>query len=161
MPNPADPIVEIIELDTRLFRNCLSGTDDEMIRRRITENTNSLHFLGCHLVDARFFLLRMIGEEAAPPFPELDSVRTIDEMPVPGPSLEEILDAWNRVSPLLAERIRALTVEKLSSESPTRFPSVSATLLGGLTFLVQHESYHIGQMALVRKGLGFHAMSYS
>jgi membrane associated rhomboid family serine protease len=33
-------------------------------------------------------------------------------------------------------------------------------ILGGLFFLVQHESYHIGQMAILRKGLGYNAMSY-
>lgn len=30
-----------------------------------------------------------------------------------------------------------------------------------LTFLAQHDSYHVGQMALVRKHLGFDAMSYA
>jgi uncharacterized damage-inducible protein DinB len=29
-----------------------------------------------------------------------------------------------------------------------------------LAFLVQHESYHIGQMALIRKYIGYPAMKY-
>lgn len=161
MPQLTDPIVEILELNTRLFRNCLSGADEETIRRRITDNTNSLHFLGCHLVDSRYFVLKMIGETVSSPFPELDSVRTIAEMPDPGPSLKALLESWEHVSPILGERIRGLGVAELEAVSQTQFPSVPGTLLGGLTFLMQHESYHIGQMALLRKALGFKAMSYS
>ena len=39
-------------------------------------------------------------------------------------------------------------------------PGVDRTRLGALTFLVQHDSYHIGQLALLRKPAGLPAMSY-
>ena len=35
------------------------------------------------------------------------------------------------------------------------------TTLGMLTFLVQHDSYHIGQLSLLRKYAGMPAMQYS
>lgn len=159
-PRLVDPIVEILDLNTRLFLNCLAGTDDDSIRQRITGNTNSLHFLGCHLADARYFIAPMIGLETATPFPELASVLTIDEMPQPGPSLTDILDAWNEISDVLLNRIRALGRSELMKRPTISFPGTSPTVLGGLTFLMQHESYHIGQMALLRKALGFDAMSY-
>jgi hypothetical protein len=41
-----------------------------------------------------------------------------------------------------------------------RFPGVDRTRLGALTFLTQHDSYHIGQLALLRKHAGLAAMSY-
>jgi uncharacterized damage-inducible protein DinB len=31
----------------------------------------------------------------------------------------------------------------------------------GLAFLLQHEMYHIGQIALLRKELGYNAMAWS
>jgi uncharacterized damage-inducible protein DinB len=34
-------------------------------------------------------------------------------------------------------------------------------MLGALTFLVQHDSYHIGQLALLRKHAGLPAMRYT
>lgn len=155
-----ESIVEILTLNTRLFRNCLTGTDDRTIRQRITGNTNSLHFLGCHLVEERFFISTLAGVEAPSPFPELASVRTIDQMPEPGPSLHEIVESWDYISSVLPERLVAVEEEKLMSKSQVSFPTSSSSLLGGLTFLMQHESYHIGQMALIRKALGFDAMSY-
>jgi uncharacterized damage-inducible protein DinB len=50
----------------------------------------------------------------------------------------------------------------VDSDAPvtTQFPMPNATVLGVLTFLVQHESYHIGQLALFRKCAGLPAMSY-
>jgi uncharacterized damage-inducible protein DinB len=33
-------------------------------------------------------------------------------------------------------------------------------VLGALTFLVQHDSYHLGQLSLLRKWAGLPAMRY-
>lgn len=160
MIKAVDSIIEILDLNTRLFRNCLKGADDRAIRARVTGSTNSLHFLGCHLVETRYYMSTMIGFEEATPFPELADVRTIDEMPEPGPSLDAILNAWDHISPLLGNRLRSLDENVLERDSPVSFPSRSETVFGALSFLAQHESYHIGQMALLRKALGFEAMSY-
>jgi len=32
--------------------------------------------------------------------------------------------------------------------------------MGGIAFAVQHESYHLGQIALLRRALGHPPMSY-
>ena len=40
------------------------------------------------------------------------------------------------------------------------FPLANGTLLGTLTFLVQHDSYHLGQLSLLRKYCGLPAMRY-
>jgi hypothetical protein len=42
-----------------------------------------------------------------------------------------------------------------------RFPIGDATVLGLIAFMVQHDSYHIGQLALLRKHYGLPAMRYS
>ena len=43
----------------------------------------------------------------------------------------------------------------------TTVPLLSdTTFAGAITFLAQHESYHVGQLALLRKGLGLGPMSY-
>jgi len=160
MVHAVESIVEILDLNTRLFRNCLDGADEQAIRARITGSTNSLHFLGCHLVETRFYMSAMAGFAETSPFPELAEVRTIDEMPDPGPSLGDILEAWNYISPLLEARLRGVNEDDLLRESPASFPTRSATVFGAMSFLAQHESYHIGQMALLRKALGFDAMSY-
>ena len=39
-------------------------------------------------------------------------------------------------------------------------PLARPALLGTIAFLMQHESYHVGQMGLLRKELGHPAMAY-
>jgi uncharacterized damage-inducible protein DinB len=64
------------------------------------------------------------------------------------------------VSTAIDERLEALTAEELAAPSERGFPGVERTRLGVLTFLVQHDAYHIGQLALLRKAAGLPAMSY-
>ena len=56
--------------------------------------------------------------------------------------------------------VDAASAEELETAVDARFPGVDRTRLGALTFLVQHDSYHIGQLALLRKPAGLPAMSY-
>lgn len=55
------------------------------------------------------------------------------------------------------ETVDALT---LDGPPPFQFPIADATLFGGVAFLTQHDTYHIGQLALLRKHWGLGAMSY-
>ena len=67
-----------------------------------------------------------------------------------GPAVSSAIDA----------RLEEITAEELSAPSERGFPGVERTRLGVLTFLVQHDSYHVGQLALLRKPAGLPAMSY-
>ena len=58
---------------------------------------------------------------------------------------------------MLAER----TAEQLTRPNVHRFPLGDSTELGLLAFLVQHDSYHVGQMGFIRRQLGKPAMAYT
>jgi hypothetical protein len=45
-------------------------------------------------------------------------------------------------------------------ESPQRFPVDDPTFGAAIEFQLHHESYHIGQLALLRKYYGYPAMTY-
>jgi uncharacterized damage-inducible protein DinB len=53
-----------------------------------------------------------------------------------------------------------VSAAELDAEAPYQFPISDPSVLGMTAFLVQHESYHIGQMAFLRKQLGLEAMAY-
>ena len=40
-------------------------------------------------------------------------------------------------------------------------PLEDSSVLGLLGFMVQHDSYHVGQLSMLRKHAGLPAMSYS
>jgi uncharacterized damage-inducible protein DinB len=156
----AQPLAVILRLNTRLLLNCLDGLTDETAQVRHGTGVNSAAFIAAHVTDSRFFLLRTLGGSRENPLSiYLDKANSIDDLSGL-PSLEVIREAWNGVSADIDAALGAATAEELDLAIKARFPGVDSTRLGALTFLVQHDSYHVGQLALLRKPAGLPAMSY-
>ena len=79
----------------------------------------------------------------------------------PLPPLAELRQLWLDASAQLDATLEGASSGQLGAPFDGRFPVGSPTALGAVTFLAQHESYHVGQMALLRKGLGYPAMRYT
>jgi uncharacterized damage-inducible protein DinB len=156
------PFADILRLNTRLFLNCLDEVDDASGSMRVNSATNSLTFVAVHTLDARAYLTKALGGDGVHPFTEMLSAVTSIEEVGELPTLDQIRAAWADVTVPLLDRVAAVSSAELEAEAPAAFPIISdPTLLGMVAFLVQHDSYHIGQMAFLRKALGFDAMSYS
>ena len=156
----AQSLAAILRLNTKLLINCLDGLTDESAQVRHGAGVNSAAFIAAHVADSRFYLLRTLGGARDNPLSVyLDNAKSIDEI-TELPSLELIRDAWIGVSADLDGVLEAAAAEDLELAVKARFPGVDATRLGALTFLVQHDSYHLGQLALLRKAAGLAAMSY-
>jgi uncharacterized damage-inducible protein DinB len=154
------PLADVLRLNTRLFLNCLEEVDDAAGLMRISSATNSLAFVAVHVLDARAYLTKALGGDGVHPFSEMlsavNSIEQVEELP----TLDQIRAAWAEVTVRLLDRVAAVSPSELETEAPAAFPISDPTLLGMVAFLVQHDSYHIGQMAFLRKALGFDAMSY-
>jgi len=158
--NRVAPLAEILRLNTVLFRNCLDSLTDDQAAKRPSLDTNSAAFVAAHLVSSRFFLLKTLGVDEADPLGSyLDGRKGIDEI-AELPPLREVDAAWTKGAHLLRDRLDALTAADIDAPSAIKFPLANGTLLGTLTFLVQHDSYHLGQLSLLRKCCGLPAMRY-
>jgi len=155
-----EALLEILQLNTRLFRNCLDGISDEIARQRPNSDTNSVAFLACHLVDARDYLARLVGIETETQLHNASQNYLAVVEQKGEPPLDQILEGWKTVSDILEERFPQLTDEELKAKSQEAFPIEDPTLFGALVFLLHHESYHIGQLAMARKFFGAGAMRY-
>lgn len=155
-----EAVKRTLDLNTRLLLNALEGIDDEAARRRF-EGTNHVAFLACHLVDARHYLARALGLPGESPFKDiLEGAKGIDDVKE-FPGLEEIRAAWRDVSASLSSRVASMPGADLDKPAPYAFPIEGGeSVLGCLTFLVQHDSYHLGQVAFLRRALGLPAMAY-
>jgi uncharacterized damage-inducible protein DinB len=154
------PISVTASLNRRLYLNCLDGLGDADLAFRAGERTSSTGFLACHLLDARVYAVQLIGGKVEHPVAE-----TLRALLSPGdlpsyPSLAELRDAWSQASDVLAARFELLPAAVLDTPSGEKLPVQDGTVLGALTFLLQHESYHIGQLALLRKMRTGQPMSY-
>ena len=154
-------LAAILRLNTELLLNCLAGLDDAVATHRVTRGTNSIAFLVAHLTDSRHFMATLIGAPLSSPLTELlAGARSLDDLATL-PSLATLIEEWERIAAHLAVQVERLDTPALAAAIPQRFPGGDGTLLGAIAFLVQHESYHLGQVALLRRQLGYPAMSYA
>lgn len=153
------PLHEILVLNTKLFRHCLDGLSEEHATTRPDDRINNVAFIGLHMCDARFHLGNWLGLELENPFGRFAEVTHIDEMPE-FPSLSDLLAHWDRVSGALEESLPGLDEVVLQNPAPFDLPVGDGSLLSCLAFMLQHEAYHVGQLSILRKQLGFPAMTW-
>ncbi len=160
MTDALGPLAEIFRLNTRLFLNAIVDLDEVDATARPNLHTNSVAFIAGHLVETRAWMGRFLGLDTPAPFGgALEHAVGIDQIRNM-PKLAEIRPSWEAVSERLSARLEQLDGKTLGAPSSQRFPGVAGTVLGSIAFLIQHESYHVGQLALLRKYLGLAPMSY-
>jgi uncharacterized damage-inducible protein DinB len=155
------PIAEIYALNTDLLLNAVAGVSPAHAVERPLPGTNSMAFLVAHAIDARHFAATLLDRPAPNPLGEaLKDANGIDDIPEL-PPLSELTALWLAASQNLEAALDAASAEQLRRPSEQTFPVNHPGVLGAVAFLAQHESYHIGQLALMRKGLGYPAMKYT
>ena len=142
-----------------LFRAALADVGKARWLERSGE-ANHLAFLAVHLAGARYYIVKFLGGSAHDPLERYhEKARSIDEIAVfPPPA--EVLEAWDAVAPLLDGGLAAATPAFLDGASGLPFPTPGPTRLDALTFLAQHEAYHLGQMCLIRRIHGLAAAEW-
>ena len=155
MDTRMQPVKGILELNAALFRKALDGVDQAAAERRPNDHTNSLAFIACHALDARFYLMKLAGHERTNPWQSLFDAATDVSTMKEYPPLYEVLAEWDELHEATLTCLAEMTPAELDAESPARFPTEDRSILGGIAFLAFHEAYHVGQMGLVRKYLGF------
>ncbi len=156
-----EPLLVTLNLNGRLFANALAGVDDAVGTTRPNSNTNHMAFIACHLLDARHYLAEYTGLASDKPFKEiLEGAKGIEDISE-FPALADILLEWQGISKKLSEHLAVLEEGALNKDSPQSFPIEDSTVLGGITFLLEHESHHIGQLAYLRRYFALPALDWS
>lgn len=153
-------IHEQFTLNTDLFRNVVRDLDDTKAGKRPNADNNHALFLALHIVDTRHFLAQILGEPLDSPFAALtEGKKTIDDYDS-FPPLADIRAAFEKISSHLAGIYEKITLEQLDAELPIPFPVKEMKILSGIAFMNHHDTYHIGQLGYLRKGLGLGPMGY-
>jgi uncharacterized damage-inducible protein DinB len=153
------PLESQLKLNATLFRRALDGLDPDTAAHRPIESGNSLAFLAVHIVDARAYLIGILGGDASHEWSEeFAAARGIEDMnPVPTP--QQLLATFDLLSARLEARLESIEAESLAQSSGKSFPTGDESVLGAISFLAFHESYHIGQMALLHRAVGRGSLS--
>jgi hypothetical protein len=154
------PIQLIMNLNSKLFLNATEDVTDEMAMLRPNNTVNNIIFISAHLLDARYFLANIIGLNSVCPFKDVfDSVNRIEDS---GrlPAIKDIRSTWAEFGPQIAVHLSGLDEESINKKSSFKFPIPADTILGVVTFLLSHESYHIGQIGMIRKFLNLPSLKF-
>ncbi len=100
--------VACLNLNTRLFRNCLDGLTEQAVQQRQNGEGNSISFIAVHLVDARLYLAWTLGADISNPFgkelEQADGIDDVEQLPM----LDELRTTWIELSRHLLERMVAM-----------------------------------------------------
>jgi hypothetical protein len=154
MDSRLQPVRSILDFNAGLFVRALEGVDAHLGERRPNDHTNSLSFIACHVLDARFHLLKMAGHPRTNPWQALFDATTDIGTMKEYPPLYELLAEWEELHEATQAHLDELTAAELNAPAPVELPTDDRSVLGCITFLAAHESYHVGQMGFVRKFLG-------
>ena len=142
---------KLFKSNTILFRKALGGLSQQQCLKRPGQG-NPMIWLAGHLLLSRCRMANYIGARCDRPWKDLFARQSRIVEPEKYPPIEEIRNRWEQVTDTVRSRLNELTAEELSAPGK-RLPIEMPDLLGGFTFLVWHESYHVGQMGYVRKWL--------
>ena len=122
---------------------------------RPDEKANSMHWLVGHMTTSRYGVAGMLGIDDKPAWGEIFNRGTEALASSELPSLDELKKAWDDISAKMTSRLGEVTEDELSKEPPWQPPIDEKTIRGAIAFLSLHESYHVGQMAYIRRLLGY------
>jgi len=108
-----------------------------------------------HIAALRLRMLVLLGLPAAAPAWAVHFGRGTRPDQVPQDlDLAAVLASFHATQDQLASHWEAVTAADLDRPAGRTFPDGSDTAGGGLGFLVWHETYHLGQLGLLRRQAG-------
>jgi uncharacterized damage-inducible protein DinB len=153
----AVPIATIFAINDGLVLPALEGLTRDELWKAPTNRNNALLWIAGHVVHTRAKILQLLGEavdtgwgkvfdRGAPAATAADADRY--------PSRDEIEKAMREITPRLHARLASLDDAYLAGPARMQVPGTN-TVADELAFFALHESYHVGQLAYIRKGLGY------
>ncbi|MBC9797834.1 DinB family protein [Sinomicrobium weinanense] len=163
------------DLHHRLYNNVLEDLTDEETNKRINGNTqmNHIKYLAGHLLNAQYGLAFLSGVPVEVKWDDLfagpGKTKAKDNFPYP--DIEDIKKEWNDIHHEIRNGLSQLSPDMLDNLPPAPLNNViensplkglfNNSVAGLWAFFNHHQAYHIGQIGILRRGLGKPAMHYN
>jgi uncharacterized damage-inducible protein DinB len=153
------PIVSIYRVNSNLLINSFKDVSEELSLKRPNKKTNSMMFLLLHTIDARYYMMKQFGVKIKNPFGKyIDWANTIEDI-IKYPKLKRVMADWKRLDKLFVDKCSRLSSKQLEAETDFEFPG-GKKIFNMIVFLAEHEAYHVGQLAFIRKFFGMKAVTF-
>jgi uncharacterized damage-inducible protein DinB len=147
-------IAGIFKTNTDLLKRAIQGIPSDRLLARPGDDSNHLLWIAGHVVVHRGKVVKILGQEWAAPWEGLFARGAKLTAPEKYPRIDELIQAWDELSGRLALSFADVSPEALAEPVPKGF-TLDGKVSGQIAFLALHETYHVGQMAYLRKWLGF------
>jgi hypothetical protein len=147
-------IAGIFRINTDLFKKTIQGIPSARLLARPADDSNHLLWIAGHVVVHRARVLKLLGQAWSAPWEQLfvRCAKLAEDGLYPG--IDEVGQVWDDVSGRLAITLVDASPEALAAPV-SKGMTLDGKISGQISFLALHESYHVGQMAYLRKWLGF------
>jgi uncharacterized damage-inducible protein DinB len=139
----------VYDRNLQVLTGCVDGVDEAASVRPLFEGGSHLHWLLAHLVASRDALLVRLDRE---PVWTDEARRTFGRGSTPAidptSALADHLERLTRQQARLDDALATLDGDALAR------PAGRMTVGGWIEFMAWHESYHVGQATLYRRGAG-------
>ena len=149
--------LNILGYNTWLFQSAVKDVGEDRFAYRVNERTNAFDRLAGHVTVCRHAIAAMLQLEV----PELPwgsfgefGFGTQFEPERVCPPLPEVATVFEEVTETLMGGLENVTAEVLAQPSPFQIPGEGQTMRDLLDFMAMHETYHIGQMGILKKSMG-------
>lgn len=153
--------IVLFDMHSDYFTKVLDGVSDEDAMKRLDTKANHMAWLTGSMVQERFELYNLCtGQSEKQRANHLFENHQGIKDAIDYPSLIDFKADWNRVTPLLRERLLELTEADLNKVLDFPDMGVSFSMMEMLGFNTYREANIIGQLVLWRRLLGYQPMKY-
>ena len=151
----AAPIAKIFKVNDDLMSRALDGLSTSELGHRPTDKNNPMLWLAGHVAETRALLLRTLGERFHTTWGELFGRGATLQEQGKYPRVEEIKRVADEINRKLYATLEGLGDGQLAEPAKGIDVPGAKTLADQIALFAMHDSYHVGQMAYIRKGLGY------
>jgi len=148
------PVAFIFASNDGLAERSFQGVAEADLWKRPTPQTNGMLWIFAHMVATRANILKLLGDNFDTGWGETFGRGAALQDTSGYPTREKIDEVSREVNRRLYTALGRLTDADVSKPASRAFTNAVQTLGDQVAFLAMHDTYHVGQLAYVRKALG-------
>ena len=149
-----EPVAFVFKFNNGLIKASLNGLSDDDVWAQLAGRGNPIGWVLGHLTETRGGILRELGVAFDPGWGGRFKRGSLCHDRTAYPSRSEIESMWQATHHPMREAFASITPDKLASPATREIVPGVRTFGDQLGFFAAHESYHVGQIAFIRKQLG-------
>jgi len=154
-------MADIFAFNTLMVRLGIKDLENQDAVYRVRDGEgSSISFLVGHMASSRYGILKALGVTDQNPFAERWGGKNGARDGSEYPDISQLAADWDKVSEMFESALGEITEEQALAPSPMDLPSEDKSLRGSLGFFNWHESYHVGQLGLIRTEKGYQALQF-